>query len=137
MLQQLAGACESAIAGTEPIERLRLLAFDVEYELVHFVGALHDRLPAAAGDETAKPAEEIDAGQLEAALESLGCLLAAGDYSAQRLHRDIAGALRHAFGEAAGKLARAVRNHDHEQALALIEQLKAGSGPANVAKDPP
>jgi hypothetical protein len=27
---------------------VRLLAFDIEYELVHFVGALHDRLPALA-----------------------------------------------------------------------------------------
>jgi len=59
----------------------------------------------------------------------------AGDYGAERFHRDIAAALRKAFGEAAAKLAQAVRNHDHEGALVLIETLKAGPRPATIAKD--
>ncbi|HWP10546.1 MAG TPA: hypothetical protein VNN06_01895, partial [Ramlibacter sp.] len=61
------------------------------------------------------------------ALESLGGLLAAGDFGAERLHREIAAALRKAFGEAAAPLAQAVRNHDHEGALALIDTLKAAA----------
>jgi PAS domain S-box-containing protein len=135
MLQQLAATCESAIAKGEPLERLRLLAFDIEYELVHFVGALHDRLPALAAPEESARADDMSPAQLDAALESLGFLLAAGDFSAERLHRDIAAPLRNAFGEAAGLLAQAVRNHDHERALALLATLKAGTPPVTSVKD--
>jgi two-component system sensor histidine kinase/response regulator len=135
MLQQLAATCESAIAKGEPLERLRLLAFDIEYELVHFVGALHDRLPVPAAPEADAGADDMSPAQLDAAVESLGFLLAAGDFSAERLHREIAGPLRKAFGEAAGLLAQAVRNHDHERALAMIATLKAGTPPVTSAKD--
>jgi two-component system, sensor histidine kinase and response regulator len=131
MLQQLAAACESAIARGEPVERLRLLAFDIEYELVQFIGTLHDRLPVLEADE-AGTVNEMSAQELDKAVEGLGFLLAAGDYGAQRFHREIAGALRKAYGEAAAALAQAVRNHDHELALLLIEKLKAGLPPANT-----
>ena len=71
--------------------------------------------------------------QLTSALESLGFLLMAGDYGAERLHRDIGASLRKAFGEPpAAKLAHAVRNHDHERALAIVESLKAAHQPAAV-----
>ena len=113
---------------------LRLLAFDIEYELVHFVGALQDRLPPAVSDED-RQAIGMGAEQLDAAVQTLGNLLASGDYGAQRFHREIAADLRNAFGDAAGTLAAAVRNHDHERALALIESMKAGPRPASVTKD--
>ena len=134
LLQQLASSCELAIAGGEPIEKLRLLAFDIEYELVHLVGALHDRLPPAVSGEDRR-ATGMDAGQIDAAVQTLGNLLASGDYGAQRFHREIAADLRDAFGDAAGTLAAAVRDHDHERALELIETMKAGPRAATVAKD--
>jgi two-component system, sensor histidine kinase and response regulator len=133
LLQQLAASCELAIAGGEPIERLRLLAFDIEYELVHFVGALHDRLPPAVSGEEDRRAIGMDAGQIDAAVQTLGNLLASGDYGAQRFHREIAADLRGVFGDAAGKLAAAMRNHDHERALVLIETMKAGPRTAAAA----
>jgi len=134
LLQQLASSCELAIAGGEPIEKLRLLAFDIEYELVHLVGALHDRLPPAVSGEDRR-ATGMDAGQIDAAVQTLGNLLASGDYGAQRFHREIAADLRDAFGDAAGTLAAAVRDHDHERALELIETMKAGPRAATVAND--
>jgi HPt (histidine-containing phosphotransfer) domain-containing protein len=136
LLQQLASSCELAIAQGEGIEKLRLLAFDIEYELVHFAGALHDRLPAlatVAGED--RRATGMGAEQLEAAMQTLRNLLASGDYGAQRFHREIAADLRDAFGEAAGTLAAAVRNHDHERALVLLETMKAGPRTASVQKD--
>ena len=135
LLQQLAASCELAIAGGEPIEKVRLLAFDIEYELVHFVGALHDRLPPAVSEED-RQAIGMGAEQLDAAVQTLGNLLASGDYAAQRFHREIAADLRNAFGDAAGTLAAAVRNHDHERALVLIEAMKAGPRTATAAKEP-
>jgi two-component system sensor histidine kinase/response regulator len=137
MLHQLASSCESAITQGDPIERLRLQAFDIEYELVHLIGALHDRLPALAASAEDVQGNDMSPAQLDEAVESLGFLLTAGDYGAERFHRDIAAQLRKAFGDVAGKLAEAVRNHDHERALALIETLRAGPRPATVAKDLP
>jgi HPt (histidine-containing phosphotransfer) domain-containing protein len=137
MLQQLASSCELAIAQDAPMERQRLLAFDIEYELVHLIGSLHDRLPAlaAAAPEEERRDNDLNPAQLDAAVDSLGVLLAAGDFGAERLHREIAADLRKAFGETAGKLAQAIRNHDHERAIALIEILKAGPRPAATEKD--
>jgi HPt (histidine-containing phosphotransfer) domain-containing protein len=135
MLAQLAAACEAAIARGEPTERLRLLAFDLEYELVHFIGTLHDRLPALAALEEDPAACEMSPAQLDAAVESLGFLLEMGDFGAERLHREIAADLRRTFGETAGLLAQAVRNHDHERALVLIETMKAQPRTATAAKE--
>jgi two-component system, sensor histidine kinase and response regulator len=132
-LQHLAAACEAAIVRRESAEQLRLLAFDLQYEVVHFVGVLHDRLPSLAAAGEILQIDEMSPAQLTSALESLGFLLMAGDYGAERLHRDIGASLRKAFGEpAAAKLAHAVRNHDHERALAIVESLKAAHQPAAV-----
>jgi hypothetical protein len=88
-----------------------------------------------AAPEESTGTDDMSRAQLDAALESLGFLLAAGDFSAERLHRDISASLRIAFGEAAGQLAQAVRNHDHERALALLATLKAGTPPVTSAKE--
>jgi len=124
MLQELAAACEATIARREDRQHARLLAFDLEYELVHFVGALHDRLPVSPASGEAAPAADMTEEQFKAALETLGFLLASGDFGAQRLHREIAGNLRRAFGPPAEELAQAVRDHDHERAFELLEALK-------------
>jgi two-component system sensor histidine kinase/response regulator len=123
MLRRLAAACEAAIARREERQQARLLAFDLEYELVHFVAALQDRLPAPE-----QPAESaaggMSAAQLAEAIETLGYLLASGDFGAQRFHRDIAAPLREAFGAPAAALAQAVRDHDYERAFALLDTLQ-------------
>jgi two-component system, sensor histidine kinase and response regulator len=129
-LQRLAASCESAIIRREPLDKLRLLAFDLQYEVVHFIGVLHDRLPALPAAGEIAQVDDMSPAQLTAALESLGFLLMAGDYGAERLHRDIAASLRNVFGAPAAKLAHAVRNHDHERALAIVESLKAAQQPA-------
>jgi hypothetical protein len=87
-------------------------------------------LPALPAAGEIAQVDDMSPAQLTAALESLGFLLMAGDYGAERLHRDIAASLRNVFGEAAAKLAHAVRNHDHERALAIVESLKAAQQPA-------
>jgi len=124
MLRQLAEAGEAAIARGDAMERVRLLAFDLEYELVHFVSALQDRLPVQPDE--APQAQGMNPARLADALEGLGFLLVSGDFEAQRYHREIAGALRAAFGQAAEQLAAAVRGHDHERALLLLDAMKAG-----------
>jgi len=120
MLQRLAAGCETAIARREEMNHARLLAFDLEYELVHFVAALHDRLPEPAQP----PAAGMSSAQLAEAVETLGYLLASGDFGAQRFHRDIAAPLREAYGAPAEALAQAVRDHDYERAFALLDTLQ-------------
>ena len=122
MLRRLAAGCEAAIARREDVKQARLLAFDLEYALIHFVAALHDRLPAPARPEGA--AVEMSAAQLAEAVETLGCLLDSGDFGAQRFHRDIARQLADAFGAPAQAVAQAVRDHDYERAFALLATLQ-------------
>jgi len=134
-LAELATSWETAVTHGEAVERLRLATFDLEYELVHFVAALQDRLPVLAPDVDLPAGPDMTAAQLEAAMEGLGFLLAAGDFAAQRLHREIAGPLRQAFGAAADALNVAVRGHDHERALAWLGELKTGSGQVSSLGD--
>ena len=126
-LREQAAACEATIARRDGLVQARLMAFDLEYELVHFVGALHDRLALSQPGDEAFPGEGMDGPQLDEALETLGYLLASGDFGAQRFHREIAAQLRQAFGGPADALAQAVREHDYERAFALLETLGPGA----------
>ncbi|MDP3809723.1 MAG: ATP-binding protein [Hydrogenophaga sp.] len=136
MLRRLAGGCEAAIARREEAKHARLLAFDLEYELVHFVAALHDRLPASVQHEAREPAA-MSAAQLAEAVETLGYLLASGDFGAQRFHRDIAPQLLDAFGAPAQALAQAVRDHDYERAFALLDTLQDRRRDSTAAREGP
>jgi len=135
MLQQLAASWETAMARGDAMGMLRLAAFDLEYELVHFISALHDRLPARAADDAPTEGVGMSRAQVDTALESLGFLLAAGDFSAQRFHRDIAAHLGREFGRAADDLGCAVRNHDHERALALLEAMRSATACGTALRD--
>lgn len=133
-LARLAAKWESAVARGEAVELLRLAAFDLEYELVRLVAALQDRLPTPAA--TGLPTGiEMTAAQLDTAMEGLGFLLAAGDFAAERFHREIEASLRRAFGSAADALGAAVRGHDHERALILLSRLKTGSHQETLSGD--
>jgi two-component system, sensor histidine kinase and response regulator len=123
MLRRLAASCEIAIARGEETKRVRLMAFDLEYELVHLVAALHDRLPVTEQAD-GHTAPSMGAAQFASALETLGSLLASADFGAQRLHRDIAPQLRETFGAPAEALAQAVRDHAYERAFALLDTLQ-------------
>jgi two-component system sensor histidine kinase/response regulator len=136
MLRRQAAVCESAIARREELKQMRLLAFDLEYELVHFVAALNDRLPAQAPAEAGATAA-MTASNLAAAVETLGHLLARGDFGAQRFHREIAQQLKAAFGAPAEALAQAVRDHDYERAFALLDALQDRRRDSSVAGEMP
>ena len=79
----------------------------------------------------------MSAANLAAAVETLGYLLASGDFGAQRFHRDIAPQLQAAFGAPAAALAQAVRNHDYERALALLDTLQDNRRDSTVAREVP
>jgi two-component system, sensor histidine kinase and response regulator len=128
-LGKMARGLESAIAKGEPLHMLRLTAFDLEYEVVHFVAALHDRLPAPVHDEAPRPA--VEPSQLREAVQGLQYLLAAGDFNAARHFREIADQLKAAYGAQVSCLAAAVANHDHERALALLDALTASTVEGN------
>jgi PAS domain S-box-containing protein len=135
-LRRQAAVCESAIERRDELKQMRLLAFDLEYELVHFVAALNDRLPTPARAEDSAAAV-MTAPNLAAAVETLGNLLACGDFRAQRLHRDIAPQLKAAFGAPAEALAQAVRDHDYERAFALLDTLQDRRRDSSVAREVP
>jgi len=118
-LQEMAASLERAVQADGPGERLRLAAFDLEYELVHFAAALQERLPAygpVAPPERAGP-------DLAPALQGLRGLLVAGNWNAQRAWRDLAPALRQVCGDAADVLAAAMRATDYEAATTALDAL--------------
>ncbi|HVZ42811.1 MAG TPA: PAS domain-containing protein [Ramlibacter sp.] len=129
VVRRLALSLERAILESAPVERLRLAAFDLQYEIVHLVAALHDRLPPC--ESMAEEAGgQSDEAQLAREAESLELLLASGDWSAERQWRDVAGVFRAAWGGAADEIGAALREHDHERALAVLRRL---SGPVAEA----
>ena len=134
-LEKGAASLEAALLQARPTQELRLAAFNLEYELIHLVGALHDALPQQPAQESGTGLIRLSPAQLDEALDTLAGLLDAGDAGAERFCRDIASDLRAAFGDACNELASAVRNHDHERALTLLEalRLRAGLEAANGA----
>jgi HPt (histidine-containing phosphotransfer) domain-containing protein len=135
-LRHLAADCESAIAQGEDMTRARVLASDLERELIHFVAALNGRLPASIRTHE-EPAAPMSPAQLAQAIDTLGDLLASGDFGAQRFHRDIARQLRDSFGEPAQALARSVRDHDYERAFALLGTLQNNRRESVVESEAP
>ena len=131
-LGKLARALESAIAKGQPPHLLRLKAFDLEYEVVHFVAALHDRLPAQVPESA--PLVAMEQAQFREAVQGLHYLLAAGDFNAERHFREMAAALRQAYGGRVSELAAAIGNHDHERALALLDSITSGLDQPAIAE---
>ena len=136
-LRERAASLEAKLAPAAITQSLRLLAFDLENDLVHMVAALHDVLPAQAEPERHADAVVMSAAQLGQALETLALLLACGDFAAQRFYRDIAPDVRAAFGSAAGELGRAMRQRDDEAALELVRQLQARRNAQPVVDEMP
>jgi PAS domain S-box-containing protein len=114
-LRAAAAALEQAIVRGEPAQRLRLAAFDLEYEIVHLAAALQDRLPSAPAQPPA------DTAQVAGRLRDLRQLLLAGDWNALREYRDMAPALRAAYGAALAPLQDAMNKGDYEAALAWLD----------------
>ena len=92
-LRGTASVLEAAIADGHAVEKLRPMAFELENELFHFIGALRDRLPElSAPEKDGAQGRDMTRAQLDSALEGLGFLLASGDFAAQKFHREIAAA---------------------------------------------
>src|SRR6185369_8227007 len=127
-LEKGAASLEAALLQAQPTEELRLAAFNLEYELIHLVAALHDALPQQLAPQPDKGLARLSPVELDEALETLAALLGSGEAGAARFCRDIAPDLRAAFGGACEELERAARNHDHERALKLVEALRLGAG---------
>jgi two-component system sensor histidine kinase/response regulator len=126
-LEKKAASLEAALSPACETRGLRLAALDLEYELVQLVAALHDCVPLQAVLEPGAGEARLSRLQLEEALDTLSWLLDCGDAGAERLFRDLAPDMRAVFGGACEELGRAVRNHDDERALALLEALRAGA----------
>jgi CheY-like chemotaxis protein len=134
-LEKLAASLEAALVQASELQELRLAGFDLEYELIHFIAALHDALPRQSVPEPQAGPARLSAAELGEALDMLAVLLDCGDSGAERYYRDIALDMRATFGSACEELASAVRNHDDELALTLLEalRLRAGAQPATGA----
>jgi two-component system, sensor histidine kinase and response regulator len=124
---KMAAALDAAIRGNRPLDRLRLGAYDLEYELVNLVAALNDRMPAGPG-VSAGPAPPMSASELGEAIAGLESLLQSGDYSAARFFRDISAQLKTTFGKDIGGLEQAIAVHDHPRALAALAALRPAAG---------
>jgi hypothetical protein len=87
---------------------------------------------------SAEPAgtSSLDPEQLNAALDEFEGLLANSDFGAGAHYREIAPALRAAFGDEVQTLAREIGNFDYERALTRLRAMRvdAARAPAeNVA----
>ena len=127
---KMAAALDAAIVAERPLDRLRLAAYDLEYELVNLAAALNDRMPARRPDASAESVAAMSGAQLREAMAGLESLLHMGDFSAGRFYRDIAAPLKAAFGDTIGELERSIAVHDHQRALAALEALQARNSPA-------
>jgi two-component system, sensor histidine kinase and response regulator len=122
-LQKRAARLEMQLAQGGATQALRLMAFDLEHDLVQLVAALHDVVPGGPEPQPGPDSGSMARHELEEAVASLEVLLECGDFSAQRFHREIAPALRDAFGVEADLLAEAVRDRDDERALVILRAL--------------
>jgi len=85
---------------------------------------LLDALQRAAPLEETRPSELDEAGAPDARrLAQLRTLLAAGDFEAQAVYRELAGSLRAWYGPRAHQVGEAIRAFDFEKALHLLGKL--------------
>jgi two-component system sensor histidine kinase/response regulator len=119
-VQQRAAALEAAIVARRPPAELAQAAKVLQRELDALICSLRERIP---GDET-RPAPLDELGPSESDLGRLDALLVAADFGAAAKYREIAPALRAAFGDAARAIGVHVRCYDYEKALAALRALR-------------
>ena len=120
-VQQRAAALEAAIVARRPAAELAQAAKVLQRELDALICNLRERIPC---DET-RPAPLDEPGASESDLGRLDALLVAADFGAAAKYREIAPALRAAYGDAARAVGVHVRCYDYEKALAALRALRA------------
>jgi HPt (histidine-containing phosphotransfer) domain-containing protein len=119
-LVELAAALEISLAQPLPLSRLARESALLQVELRHLVANIEEALPGA---ET-RPLELDDMEIAKSELDDFEKLIASADFSAAAMYRALAPRLRERFGEPARQLGDALRNFDHERALALLRLLR-------------
>jgi len=121
-VQALAAALEAMLNVPTPVHLLNQAAAQLQTELAAQVAVIQ----ASVGDEGAAGAADpvpVQAAQLD----RLEARLAAGDFEAVALHRELMPGLHRLFGDAARELARQLRDYDYAQALQLLRELRRKS----------
>jgi CheY-like chemotaxis protein len=119
-LVELAAALEVSLAQPLPLSRLARESALLQVELRHLVANIEEALPGA---ET-RPLELDDMEIANSELDDFEKLIASADFSAAAMYRSLAPRLRERYGEPARQLGDALRNFDHERALALLRLLR-------------
>jgi PAS domain S-box-containing protein len=119
-LVELAAALETSFAQPLPLSRLARESALLQVELRHLVANIDHALPGAETRPLDLDDMEIDKSELD----EFEKLIASADFSAAAMYRALAPRLRERFGEPARQLGDALRNFDHERALALLRLLR-------------
>nr|WP_316641243.1 response regulator [uncultured Roseateles sp.] len=115
-VQALAAALEAMLNVTTPAHLLKQAAAQLQTELAAQVAVIQ----ASVGDQGAPGATDPEPAQLD----RLEARLAAGDFEAVALHRELMPGLHRLYGDAARELARQLRDYDYAQALELLRELR-------------
>jgi len=125
---QLEAASKGALAADSSAQAAALPKLELlRAELARLLGAVTQALERAMPHEETRPAP-LDEAPLDAEkLDRLQADLAAGDFRAHARYRELAPALRAAFGPAAHELGERVRGFEFETALRLLKALRQGA----------
>ncbi|MBT9456692.1 MAG: response regulator [Burkholderiaceae bacterium] len=118
-VQALAAALEAMLNVPTPVHLLNQAAAQLQTELAAQVAVIQ----ASVGDAGVPAAADPEPAQLD----RLEARLAAGDFEAVALHRELMPGLHRLYGDAARELARQLRDYDYAQALELLRQLRRKS----------
>ncbi len=122
-LSETAARLEAAVAAQA--EQQPVLGEQLADQLAALLESLLESLRAHAPHEETRPASLDEAEMLTPSeLEQLVELLAAGDFQAQALYRELAGSLRTRFGPGAHQVGEAIRAFDYEGALHRLQALR-------------
>jgi CheY-like chemotaxis protein/HPt (histidine-containing phosphotransfer) domain-containing protein len=118
-----AQALEAAVAAKLPAHRLEAAA----QTLLDSLAALVERIEAALVEDDTAPAP-LDDGLVAGDLQALEALLAAADYEAVALLRELGPRLHREFGASAKAIESALQGFDYERALSALRALPAARG---------
>jgi HPt (histidine-containing phosphotransfer) domain-containing protein len=124
-LAVLADALETAAAAGRPETELAAAALAMQRELKALVAGICAR----ATDDDDEATEQGLAAVDDAELDRLEARLAAADFEAAAVVRGLATRLRRQFGPAVAELEVAMRNFDHDRALAALRAARAAGSP--------
>ncbi|TDP73295.1 response regulator [Roseateles toxinivorans] len=118
-VQALAAALEAMLNVPTPVHLLNQAAAQLQTELAAQLAVIQ----ASVGDAGVPAAVDPEPAQLD----RLEARLAAGDFEAVALHRELMPGLHRLYGDAARELARQLRDYDYAQALELLRELRRKS----------